>query len=139
MSLESRGCGAAWNTQPGFQSCPDDFSEMIYCGALFCPGRPRFVLGAASLFCHGHQSPVTPPSLPHSEAQPGRGVGGGRAGAHLAWAPQAGGGGRGALGRSGPLAPAGSPASWKELFSHLRVWLSCSLEDPGLPACVACQ
>lgn len=63
---------------------------MIYCGALFRPGRPRFVLGAASLFCHGHQSPVTPPSLPHSEAQrPGRGGAAGR-GAHLAWASQAG-------------------------------------------------
>lgn len=45
MSLESP---RMWNCpathSPGFQSCPDDFSEMIYCDALFCPGCPHFVL-----------------------------------------------------------------------------------------------
>lgn len=39
-----------WNCpgtrSPGSQSCPDDFSEMIYCGALFCPV-------ALVLFCWG--------------------------------------------------------------------------------------
>lgn len=48
-------------------------------------------------------------------------------GAHLAWASQAGQEG----GVLWALALAGSPASWKELFSHLRVWLSCSLEGLG--------
>lgn len=98
---------------------------MIYCGALFRPGRPRFVLGAASLFCHGHQSPVTP--LP-SPIQGRSGRRGGAAGWELTWP---GPGGQDQMeGRSG-LALAGSPARWKELFSHLRVWLSCSLEDLG--------
>lgn len=61
MSLESPWM---WNCpgtrSPGFQSCPDDFSEMIYCGALFCPGRPRFVL---LWLYHSSAAAINPPCL----------------------------------------------------------------------------
>lgn len=39
MAAKLLGPAAAWVSK-----LPDDFSEMIYCGALFPPGRPRFVL-----------------------------------------------------------------------------------------------
>lgn len=53
-------------TEAPVSKLPDDFSEMIYCGALFRPGRPRFVL--LGLY-HSSAAAINPPvSPPHSEA-----------------------------------------------------------------------
>lgn len=59
--LKAHGCETALeHTALGFKACPDDFSEMIYCGALFCPGRPRFVL--LRLY-HSSAAAINPPCL----------------------------------------------------------------------------
>ena len=61
MSLESLWLWNCPGTHSlGFQSCPDDFSEMIYCDALFCPGCPRFVL--LGLY-HPSPAAINPPCL----------------------------------------------------------------------------
>lgn len=39
---------------------PGDFSEMIYCGALFRPGHPRFVLRG---LYYSSASAINPPCL----------------------------------------------------------------------------
>lgn len=55
MAAKLPGTAEAWVSK-----LPDDFSELIYCGALFRLGRPRFVL--LGLY-HSSAAAINPPCL----------------------------------------------------------------------------